>query len=57
MPGMIEGNSEYNETIIKRIHKVCNLHEMLYYDYYFHYVSTGLLQTAQCFKNVLPRQR
>uniref|UniRef100_A0A182LZ96 Helicase domino n=1 Tax=Anopheles culicifacies TaxID=139723 RepID=A0A182LZ96_9DIPT len=26
MTGMIEGNSEYNETIIKRLHKVCTLY-------------------------------
>lgn len=24
MTGMIEGNSEYNDSIIKRLHKVCN---------------------------------
>uniref|UniRef100_A0A182SXC6 Helicase domino n=1 Tax=Anopheles maculatus TaxID=74869 RepID=A0A182SXC6_9DIPT len=28
MAGMIEGNSDYNETIIKRLHKVCTLYVM-----------------------------
>ena len=30
MTGMIEGNSEYNDSIIKRLHKVCTLFDYLF---------------------------
>lgn len=35
MTGMIEGNSEYNDSIIKRLHKVCVYCHFVHMDFFF----------------------
>lgn len=37
MTGMIEGNSEYNDSIIKRLHKVCIIRCLFLFFPAYHY--------------------